>query len=430
MNKFKLISGILITITTVAVIVVMWNMAALYRSIKERTLDTVRECAINSDLLEMISRMESSENASESFIRLNDFIELAQQQDGLIANADTLNISLQYLMRVGLEFAESHPKTDFNALDSIFTEELHRHGLYPAKALIRPYGSTPPADNDYWSTECGTVAGNPPIYMAYVSPLPGNVLSRMWGIIWPLVMVIITFTTLSAYLIRHVNRLRTIEQMKDDFTHNMTHELKTPVAVAYSAADSMLRYYDHSDEARNKQLIKIILQRLSYLAGMIENILSMSMERFKTLQLDMKTIQLKPLVKEVAGMIELKSNKPVTIDILIPDTLTVYADPAHLGNILSNLLDNAVKYSYESVHIIISADSRTISVTDNGIGIAKDHIPHIFEKFYRINSGDRYEVGGYGLGLYYVKQILDLFGWRAEVTGSPGHGTKFTILIS
>lgn len=430
MNKFKLISGILITITTVAVIVVMWNMAGLYRSIKERTLDTVRECAINSDLLEMISRMESSENASESFIRLNDFIELAQQQDGIIANADTLNISLQYLMRVGLEFAESHPKTDFNALDSIFTEELHRHGLYPAKALIRPYGSTPPVDNDYWSTECGTVAGNPPIYMAYVSPLPGNVLYRMWGIIWPLVMVIITFTTLSAYLIRHVNRLRTIEQMKDDFTHNMTHELKTPVAVAYSAADSMLRYYDHSDEARNKQLIKIILQRLSYLAGMIENILSMSMERFKTLQLDMQTIQLKPLVKDVAGMIELKSNKPVTIDILIPDTLTVYADPAHLGNILSNLLDNAVKYSNESVHIIISADSRTISVTDNGIGIAKDHIPHIFEKFYRINSGDRYEVGGYGLGLYYVKQILDLFGWRAEVTGSPGHGTKFTILIS
>ena len=129
-------------------------------------------------------------------------------------------------------------------------------------------------------------------------------------------------------------------------------------------------------------------------------------------------------------MIELKSNKPVTIDILIPDTLTVYADPAHLGNILSNLLDNAVKYSNESVHIIISADSRTISVTDNGLGIAKDHIPHIFEKFYRINSGDRYEVGGYGLGLYYVKQVLDLFGWRAEVTGSPGHGTKFTILIS
>ena len=89
-----------------------------------------------------------------------------------------------------------------------------------------------------------------------------------------------------------------------------------------------------------------------------------------------------------------------------------------------------MKYSNESVHIIISADSRTISVTDNGIGIAKDHIPHIFEKFYRINSGDRYEVGGYGLGLYYVKQILDLFGWRAEVTGNPGHGTKFTILIS
>lgn len=229
------------------------------------------------------------------------------------------------------------------------------------------------------------------------------------------------------YLLHWVGRLRTIEQMKDDFTHNMTHELKTPVAVAYSAADSMLRYYDQSDEARNKQFLKIIMQRLNFLSGMIENILSMSMERFKTMKLDIETIAINPIVEEVSDMMKLKADKPVNIDIDIPDNLTVQADSLHLGNILSNLIDNAIKYSGDSVNIIIKADARSITIADNGIGIDKENLPYIFDKFYRVTSGNRYEVGGYGLGLFYVQQIIKLFGWSISVTSKPGEGTKFTL---
>lgn len=215
--------------------------------------------------------------------------------------------------------------------------------------------------------------------------------------------------------------------MKDDFTHNMTHELKTPVAVAYSAADSMLRYYDQSDEVRNKQFLKIIMQRLSFLSGMIENILSMSMERFKAMKLSIENVEVKPIVVEVAGMIELKADKPVKIDIEIPDNLSVMADSLHFGNVLSNLIDNAVKYSEDTVNIKIMADNNSIVIADNGIGIDKDNLPYIFDKFYRVTSGDRYEVGGYGLGLFYVKQIVELLGWSIDVTSKPGVGTKFTI---
>ena len=215
--------------------------------------------------------------------------------------------------------------------------------------------------------------------------------------------------------------------MKDDFTHNMTHELKTPVAVAYSAADSMLRYYDQSDEVRNKQFLKIIMQRLSFLSGMIENILSMSMERFKAMKLSIENVEVKPIVVEVAGMIELKADKPVKIDIEIPDNLSVMADSLHFGNVLSNLIDNAVKYSEDTVNIKIKADNNSIVIADNGIGIDKDNLPYIFDKFYRVTSGDRYEVGGYGLGLFYVKQIVELLGWSIDVTSKPGVGTKFTI---
>ncbi len=229
------------------------------------------------------------------------------------------------------------------------------------------------------------------------------------------------------YLLHWVGRLRTIEQMKDDFTHNMTHELKTPVAVAYSAADSMLRYYDQSDEARNKQFLKIIMQRLSFLSGMIENILSMSMERFKTMKFNIEPVAIKPIVEDVSGMMGLKADKPVDINIDVPDNLSVRADSLHLGNILSNLIDNAIKYSGNSVNIDIKADDRSITIADNGIGIEKGNLPYIFDKFYRVTSGDRYEAGGYGLGLFYVKQIVELLGWSIDVTSKPGQGTRFTL---
>lgn len=126
-------------------------------------------------------------------------------------------------------------------------------------------------------------------------------------------------------------------------------------------------------------------------------------------------------------MIELKADKPVKIDIEIQDNLSVMADSLHFGNVLSNLIDNAVKYSEDTVNIKIMADNNSIVIADNGIGIDKDNLPYIFDKFYRVTSGDRYEVGGYGLGLFYVKQIVELLGWSIDVTSKPGVGTKFTI---
>ena len=241
----------------------------------------------------------------------------------------------------------------------------------------------------------------------YVSPMYKDVLSHMWGIVLPFLILTVAFIFLSVYLTGIIKNLRTLEQMKDDFTHNMTHELKTPVAVAYSAADSMLRYYDQSDETRNKQFLKIILQRLGFLSGMIENILSMSMERFKTMKLNIENVALKPIVEEMAEMIGLKAGKPVKIYVDIPDELSVMADPLHLGNVLSNLMDNAVKYSGDSVDINIKADGDSIVVADNGIGIDSANLPFIFDKFYRVHSGGIYEVGGYGLGLFYVRQIVE-----------------------
>lgn len=246
--------------------------------------------------------------------------------------------------------------------------------------MILPIDSGLSGNESWWTQEFSMSPGRKPVYQIYVSPMPGKVLSQMWGMIIPLSIAVAIFTFLSAFLIHNVGKLRTIEQMKDDFTHNMTHELKTPVAVAFSAADSMLRYYDQSDEARNKRFLTIIMQRLSYLSGMIENILSISMERFKSMKLKIETVAVKPIVEEISEMVRLKADKPVKISIDIPEELSVKADPLHFGNILSNLMDNAVKYSGDSVEIIIKSESGAITVADNGIGIEKENLPHIFDK--------------------------------------------------
>lgn len=432
MKRLKEIMIIGLTIAAVAVIAAAYNLVRLYEHEKHKTLEIVRACAENADILELTSRMESSEIADQAFVGLNTYMEMAQQKGGRISRterSDTIRTSLASLLRFGLEFTEGKSNTDFVVLDSIFMAELNRNGLFPTFATVLPVDSLPATQAPLWKAEFSTAPHHDrsTTYDIYVSPMPGKVLSRMWGIIIPFTLIIAVFCFLSFYLLRIIRRLRSLDQMKDDFTHNMTHELKTPVAVAYAAADSMLRYYDHSDEIRNRKLISIIMQRLSHLSGMIENILSMSMERFNSMRLNLQHVKVKPIVEEISGMLELKAGKPVNIEINIPDSLTVYADSLHFGNMISNLLDNAVKYSNESVGINISADSESIVIADNGIGISQSDIPYIFDKFYRVSSGDRYEVGGYGLGLYYVKQIAGLHGWTIKVESNLNRGAVFTI---
>lgn len=431
MKRFRTITAICLTAIAIMVAGNIWYLYSLYNSIKKQTLQTVSECVRRADILEIISRLnDTSHGNDDSFIRLTLMVQGEKTPTGEYDYPnllDNLNQTMSQYFHVIEQSDKGMAERNYARLDSIFKNELNNSGLYPEKASICPIGSNADKCDGLWSMDFAMSDSQQPIYKVCFSPLNGHILSQMSGIILTSAAILILMSFLIWHLLHWVGKLRTIEQMKDDFTHNMTHELKTPVAVAYSAADSMLRYYDQSDEARNRQFLKIIMQRLSYLSGMIENILSMSMERFKTMKLNMEDVTLRPIVEEISGMMELKAAKPVKIEFDIPENLSVRADSLHLGNILSNLIDNALKYSGDSVHIIIKADAHLITISDNGIGIDNENLPFIFDKFYRVTSGDRYEVGGYGLGLFYVKQIVGLMGWNIEVVSKPGQGTKFTI---
>lgn len=267
-------------------------------------------------------------------------------------------------------------------------------------------------------------------YKAYMTPLTSHIISEMSGVIVTIFLLMVAFTMAFWYLFRTVSRLRTIEEMKDDFVSNMTHELKTPIAIAYSANDALLNYDTANDPQKKVTYLYIANKQLKRLGELVENILAMSMERRKTMKLKPETILLRPFIEEIAAAQHMRGEKEITINVDVDEAAAIEADKAHLSNILNNLIDNAIKYSGDSVEITLSGNEREISVKDNGIGIPAKSIPYLFNKFYRVPHGNRQDVRGYGIGLYYVKSILDKMGWNIDVRSKEKEGSVFTIKFS
>ena len=217
--------------------------------------------------------------------------------------------------------------------------------------------------------------------------------------------------------------------MKDDFVSNMTHELKTPIAIAYSANDALLNYDADNNPQKKVTYLNIANKQLKRLGELVESILAMSMERRKTMKLKPETIQMRPFMEEIAAAQRMRSDKKITINVEVAEDVSIEADKTHLSNILNNLIDNAIKYSGDSVAITVSGNEKEISVTDNGIGIPGKSIPYLFNRFYRVPHGNRQDVRGYGIGLYYVKSILDKMGWNIDVRSKESEGSVFTIKL-
>ena len=226
--------------------------------------------------------------------------------------------------------------------------------------------------------------------------------------------------------------------MKSDFTNNITHELKTPIAVAYAANDALLNFSQAEEKAQRDKYLNICQEQLQRLSGLVEQILSMSMERRKTFCLYPEELHIQEILEPLIEQHKLKADKPVRISVDInPDGMTVLADRTHFSNILSNLIDNAIKYSHEKAEIDIHCrtvrtgtnEQAEISVTDQGIGIALEKQRHIFDKFYRVPTGNLHDVKGYGLGLFYVKTMTERHGGSVSVKSETGKGSTFTIKI-
>lgn len=253
-------------------------------------------------------------------------------------------------------------------------------------------------------------------------------LGRMWGLIASSVAIIILLAGVLIYLVRTMFRQKTLEEMRRDFTHNITHELKTPISVAVTATDALRNFSADADPDRRSRYLEIVETQLTQLSTMVEHILSVSVEG-REYKYNPTMVYLQDVISQLtqgAGM------NTAVFNIDCVEDIKIMADEFHIKNLLATVIDNAVKYSTDPiVDIRVSDESGnvTIEIEDNGCGIAKEHLSHVFEKFYRVPTGDIHTVRGYGLGLYYAKQVAELHKGTISMNSRVGKGTTVTIKL-
>ena len=253
-------------------------------------------------------------------------------------------------------------------------------------------------------------------------------LSRMQGLIASSVAIIILLAGVLIYLVRTMFRQKTLEEMRRDFTHNITHELKTPISVAVTATDALRNFSADADPDRRSRYLEIVETQLTQLSTMVEHILSVSVEG-REYKYNPTVVYLQEIISVLtqgAGM------NTAVFNIECAEDIRIMADEFHIKNLLATVIDNAVKYSTDPiVDIRVSDESGnvTIEIEDNGCGIAKEHLSHVFEKFYRVPTGDIHTVRGYGLGLYYAKQVAELHKGTISMKSRISEGTTVTIIL-
>ena len=465
MKRFKTISTTFIVVIAAIFTCNVYYLVSLYNSIRSNVERDVMTALADADIDDLMYRagraqaLASNVQMQEDIEEYNaprkaeastykdengQLISVRTEADGTVIeeramlseNASYSNQMVDAMSRQFHAIMDRYIPYDMEVMDSVLYNQLSNRFIYPDFLCVEVVNSNDSVicGNPKFNGESGLDSFsfniNPDegiYYKAYMTPLTRHILSQMFGIIITVFLLMVAFSLAFWYLFRTVSRLRTIEEMKDDFVSNMTHELKTPIAIAYSANDALLNYDTSNDPDKKTKYLTIANKQLKRLGELVENILAMSMERRKAMKLRPEDIPLREFVEEIAAAQRMRGDKNITINVNVADNIIVEADRTHLANVLNNLIDNAIKYSDESVEITITGNDKDLSVKDNGIGIPSKSIPYLFNKFYRVPHGNRQDVRGYGIGLYYVKSILDKMGWSIEVKSTEGKSSVFTI---
>lgn len=239
------------------------------------------------------------------------------------------------------------------------------------------------------------------------------------------------------YMIRMVLRQRKLSEMKNDFVSNMTHELKTPVASISLASQMLADTTIPKTPSMTEHLSDVIRDETRRLQRLIDRVLQTSLFEDKKMSMKHDRLNLNTMVDDVASTFALKVEEKggVITTALKAENPVVTGDEVHITNVLFNLMENAVKYRREDepLRISVSTENRhnsvVVTIADNGIGIRKENLKKIFEKFYRVHSGNKHDVKGFGLGLAYVRNIIQLHRGHIHAESEFGKGTKFIIVL-
>jgi len=250
--------------------------------------------------------------------------------------------------------------------------------------------------------------------------------------------ILFTSIIITAFLLTLKTMLsqKKLSEIKSDFINNMTHEFKTPIATIQLATDALknekvihnpdqILYYSGIIKEENRRMNK-----------QVEKILQSAQLEREEIKLQLRKLDVNMVIQKVAENVALQMQEvgATLTATLNANNSIIYADEVHFSNIIFNLIDNAIKYSKENPAIQIETNnmgqSLQLKIIDNGIGMSKETTNHIFEKFYRAHTGNLHDVKGFGLGLTYVKKIVDAHGGKINVDSALGEGTTFTLTFT
>ncbi len=249
-----------------------------------------------------------------------------------------------------------------------------------------------------------------------------------------LIFILIIIFTFS-FTIYVILRQKKISEIKTDFINNMTHEFKTPIATISLATDSINNPKIISNKEQVKFYTGIIKEENRRMNAQVENILQMSLIDKRELELNIRSHDVNTLLKKAIQNIRLHvvEKQGSIVSKLQASKTSILVDEVHFINLINNILDNAIKYTDGAPKIIISsADAKNeiqISIQDHGMGMSSDKLSKIFDKFYRVQMGNIHNIKGFGLGLSYVKAVLETFKGRIEVESELGKGSTFSIFL-
>lgn len=263
----------------------------------------------------------------------------------------------------------------------------------------------------------------------------GYILKSMWIMLIVSALFILFIILLFYYSITTIFRQKHLSEIKNDFISNMTHELKTPISTISLACEVLGDEDISKTKERTTRYLTMIKEENKRLGILVENVLQTALLDKGNFKLKPITIDLHEIILQAIGSIQLAIDKKggeISAD-LKANKHEIYADHTHIQNIIYNLLDNALKYTPEKPIIKIYtqelANEIEFCVQDNGIGIARENHKKIFEKLYRVPTGNIHDVKGFGLGLSYVKAIVEKHGGEVWVESEPGRGSNFHVRL-
>jgi len=333
--------------------------------------------------------------------------ELEQLLDDAL-NRRGINLDYEYLV--------------FNMQD----QSIHYANFTPGnKELKKTKITTPLYPND--------ISGPPAILSISFPDQFGFLLRQIWFTLSSSVFLVVLIIFSFSYAVLTIIRQKKLSEMKNDFINNMTHELKTPVATVSLACEALQDQEISRNESFFNKYVQVINDENKRLGRQVEKVLQMARLDRKDFKLNLERLDLHDIIDNAVSNIKLLvENKAGTITCDLHASRTnLKTDEIHMTNILNNLLDNANKYSPDKPEINIRTENSgtgiKLIISDKGIGMSKEALKKIFDKFYRVSTGNLHDVKGFGLGLAYVKTMVHALGGEISVSSVPQQGSRFEI---